>query len=87
MKGLKVLKWLGLGFVIWSLSLLWPEINLILHLPVMAGLALLFATISLAYVLGYYHSQSDNSQSHQPNRGKQNHSSRPSRPVPPLSMA
>lgn len=87
MKGLKVLKWMGLGLVIWSLSLVWPEINLILTLPVMAGLALLFATVSLAYVLGYYHSQSDNSQSYQHNRGKQNHSSRPSRPIPPLSMA
>ncbi len=87
MKGLKVLKWMGLGLVIWSLSLVWPEINLILTPPVMAGLALLLATVSLAYVLGYYHSQRDNSQSYQPNRDKQNHSSRPSRPVPPLSMA
>lgn len=87
MKSLRILKWIGLGLVIWSLSLLWPEINLILPLPAMARLALILATIILAYVLGYYHSHSDHSQSGQPDRSKQKHSSRPSRPVPPLSMA
>ncbi len=87
MKALNMLKWLGLGAAIWSLSLLWPEINLILTPSVLAGMIFALATIILAYVLGYYHSQIDQNKVHCRDEGKQKHSSRPSRPVPPLSMA
>lgn len=37
MKGLRIV---SLGIVIWGLSLLWPEINLILSPKVMTGLGL-----------------------------------------------
>jgi hypothetical protein len=37
MKGLKCV---GLAAVIWGLSLLWPDVNLMLTLPVMAGVVL-----------------------------------------------
>jgi hypothetical protein len=86
MKGVNVLKWIGLGIVIWSLNLVWPEINLILTPPGVIGLILGFAAIILAYTLGYYHSRIDHNLRRY-NKPKQKHSSRPSRPVPPLSMA
>jgi hypothetical protein len=82
-----MLKWIGLGVVIWSLSLAWPEINLILTPPVLAGLVLALGAVILAYILGYYHRQIDQGQTEPGNESKQKHSSRPSRPVPPLSMA
>jgi hypothetical protein len=48
MKGLKVV---GLGVAIWGLGLLWPEVNLVLTLPVMIGVVLgLGAAALLAYV-------------------------------------
>lgn len=47
MKGLKLV---GLGIAIWGLSLLWPEINLVLT-PLMIGLVLGLGAITLAYVL------------------------------------
>lgn len=84
---LKMLKWIAWGVAIWSLSLLWPEINLILTPSIMAGLVLVFAALILAYILGYYHSQIDHYLRCRRDEGEQKHSSRPSRPVPPLSMA
>ncbi len=87
MKGLHLLKWLSLGIAIWAVTLVWPEINLILTLPVITGLALALAVIILAYGLGYYHSQVDQSKTPSRDQTKPNHSSRPSRPVPPFSMA
>lgn len=87
MKGLNILKWLGLGVVIWGMTLVWPEINLALTLPVIVGLIVAPTAIILAYVLGYYHSQVDQSKKPCRDEGKPKHSSRPSRPVPPLSMA
>ena len=49
MKGLKII---GLGVVIWGLSLLWPEVNLVLTPPVMIGAMLgLGVAALLAYVL------------------------------------
>lgn len=87
MKGLNMLKWLGLGVVIWSMTLVWPEINLALTLPVIVGLIVALTAIILAYVLGYYYSQVDQSKTPGRDEGKPKHSSRPSRPVPPLSIA
>lgn len=84
MKGLNLLKWLSLGIAIWGITLVWPEINLILTLPVMAGLVLALTAIIL---VGYYHSRIDQSKAPCRDQGKPKHSSRPSRPVPPLSMA
>ena len=50
MKGLKIV---GLGIAIWGLSLLWPEINLVLTPPVMIGVVLgLGAAALLACLLG-----------------------------------
>ena len=47
----KVLKIIGLGVAIWGLSLLWPEVNLVLTPPVMIGVVLgLGAAELLAYV-------------------------------------
>lgn len=86
MKGVTLLKWIALGVTIWSLSLVWPDLNLSLTLPVIAGLVLVLTSIIGAYVLGYYHSQIDWDQRQRP-ENQQKHSSRPSRPVPPLSMA
>lgn len=49
MKGLKIV---GLGVTIWGLSLLWPEVNLVLTPPVMIGVVLgLGVAALLAYVL------------------------------------
>jgi hypothetical protein len=49
MKGLKIV---GLGVAIWGLSLLWPEVNLVLTPPVMIGVVLgLGAAALLVYVL------------------------------------
>jgi len=49
----KGLKFVGMGIVIWGLSLLWPEVNLVLTLPVMIGVVLgLGSAAVLAYVLG-----------------------------------
>jgi len=48
-KGLKII---GLGVVIWGLSLLWPEVNPVLTPPVMIGVVLgLGVAALLAYVL------------------------------------
>jgi len=49
MKGLKLI---GLGVAIWGLSLLWPEVNLMLTPPVMIKVVLgLGAAALLVYVL------------------------------------
>jgi hypothetical protein len=50
MKGLKLV---GLGAAIWGLSLLWPDVNVLLTPPVMIGVVLgLGVAALLAYVLG-----------------------------------
>ena len=49
---MKGLKFVGLGVAIWGLSLLWPEVNLMLTLPMMTGVVLgLGAAALLVYVL------------------------------------
>jgi hypothetical protein len=48
---IKGLKLIGLGVAIWGLSLLWPEVNLMLTPPMMIGVVLsLGAAALLAYV-------------------------------------
>jgi hypothetical protein len=48
----KGLKLVGMSAVIWGLSLLWPEVNLVLKLPIMIGVVLgLGAAALLARVL------------------------------------
>jgi uncharacterized membrane protein len=49
---MKGLKFVGLGVAIWGLSLLWPEVNLMLTPPTMMGVVLgLGAAALLVYVL------------------------------------
>jgi hypothetical protein len=56
---MKVLKIIGLGVAIWSLSLFWPDLNLGLTPLVMTRLALGLGLVSLAYLLGQYLSRSE----------------------------
>lgn len=86
MKRVTVLKWIGLGVAVWSLSLVWPEVNSNLTPSVIAGLALTLTALGGAYVLSYYQRRIDRGPGQQP-ENRQKHSSRPSRPVPPLSLA
>jgi len=39
----KGLKFVGLGVAIWGLSLIWPEVNMVLTPAVMRGLGLLYS--------------------------------------------
>jgi hypothetical protein len=48
---MKALRLVGLGIVIWGLSLLWPEVNQVLTPWVMIGMALGLGTVALAYIL------------------------------------
>lgn len=77
MKGLKVI---GLGIAIWGLSLLWPEINLLLSSRVMTGLGLALGTTMLIYEVAHHLKCW-----HHPSNGtRSNHASRP---VPPIALA
>lgn len=48
---MKALRTIGLGIVIWGLSLVWPEINLMLTPPAMIGLLLALGGTALGYLL------------------------------------
>jgi hypothetical protein len=48
---MKALRLVGLGIVIWGLSLLWPEVNQVLTPWVMIGMALGLGAAMLAYIL------------------------------------
>lgn len=77
MKGLKVF---SLGIAIWSLSLLWPEINLLFSPKVMIGLGIGLGTAILIWELAYHLKGW-----HHPGDGtKNNHCFRP---VPPIALA
>jgi hypothetical protein len=73
----KLVRIAGLGWLIWSTSLVWPEMNLALSSPVMPGLAAWLAVASLFYLA-----------SRQPGRcpipPRREQPNRPSRPVPLL---
>jgi hypothetical protein len=48
---MKLLRFAGLGIVIWGLSLLWPQVNQVLTPTVMMGMILGLGATTLAYVL------------------------------------
>lgn len=56
---MKALRIIGLGVVIWSLGLFWPDLNLGLTPLVMMRLALGLGLVSLTYLLGQYLSRSE----------------------------
>ena len=47
----KLLRFAGVGIVIWGLSWLWPQVNQVLAPPVMIGMILGLAAATLAYLL------------------------------------
>lgn len=69
---MKVLKIIALGLLIWSLGLLWPELNLTLVLGVVVVAALLAGSIVLALL--WRQNLDGTNHSH---RGRPRHSSRP----------
>jgi uncharacterized protein (DUF2062 family) len=60
---MRVLRFVGLGFIIWELSLLWPQVNQFLTSSVMIGLVFGLGAVTLAYVLvrRFNHDYQDNS--------------------------
>lgn len=78
MTGIKVI---GLGIVIWGLSLLWPEINLLLSVRVMIGLGLGLGAAMLIWELARHLI----THWHHPNNGTSNN--HPSHPVSPIVLA
>lgn len=69
---MKAMKIIALGLLIWSLGLLWPEINLTLVLAGVVAAALLAGSIAL--VLLWWQNLDGTNHSH---RGRPRHSSRP----------
>jgi hypothetical protein len=69
---MKALKLVGLGFAIWTLSLVWPEINQILGATFMIEMALALGMIAVVYALvrRFGHSQPGH-------HSGQDHSTRP----------
>jgi len=63
---MRVLKFVGLGIVIWSTSLLWPQVNHLLTSSVMIGSVFGMGAVTLAYVLvrRFNHDYQDNSAGH-----------------------
>lgn len=47
----RILKIAGLGIFLWSLSLVWPEVNLVLTPPLMTSLVVLVAGLTLGIAL------------------------------------
>ena len=74
---MKTLKIISLGVTIWGLSLVWPEINLLLTPRVAIGFSLGLGLVALIYELlyqfGHWH--------HQGNGTRHDHPSRPLAPV------
>jgi hypothetical protein len=70
---MKILRIITLGLLLWSMGLVWPDLNLIM---IAAGLVILNLTFHLASMLSVLRIPA----------GSQpvmiNHSSRPSRPIP-----
>ena len=47
---MRVLKFVGLGIIIWGLSMVWPQVNQLLTPPIMSGIALGLGAVTFAYV-------------------------------------
>lgn len=77
---MKALKVIGLGIAIWGLSLLWPEINLLLSPRVMTGLGLSLGIALLIWELAHHLKHW-----HRPNNGTSNN--HPSHPISPIALA
>jgi threonine/homoserine/homoserine lactone efflux protein len=71
---MRVLRFVGLGIVIWGLSLLWPQANQLLTPPIVSGIVLGLGAVAFAYVAiqRLDHGQGDDGTSQD----------RPSRPMP-----
>ena len=70
---MKLLRFAGVGIVIWGLSWLWPQLNQVLAPSVMIGMILGLAAATLAYLLIQrldYHV-------HDNDTGEQDHASHP----------
>ncbi|MBI1877936.1 MAG: hypothetical protein HYR94_06875 [Chloroflexi bacterium] len=67
----KILKIIGLGLLIWSLGLLWPEINLTLVLAATLAVALVLGSVALLAFWQQHMNQSS------PPSPKQRHPTRP----------
>lgn len=50
----RILKIVGVGIVLWSLSLVWPEVNLVLTPPLMTSLVVLVAGLTLGLALAAF---------------------------------
>jgi hypothetical protein len=70
----KMLKIIGLGLLIWSLGLLWPEIDLALVLAVLIAPTVMVGSVGLALLWWQYLDGSNHPHIGRPQR--------PSRPVP-----
>lgn len=60
---MRVLRFFGLGIVIWSLILLWPQVNQLLTSSAVIGLVFGLGAVTLAYVSvrRFNHDYQDNS--------------------------
>ena len=74
---MKLLRFAGLGIVIWGLSLVWPQVNQILTPTVMMGTILGLGAATLAYLL----IQRVNHHDHRGRPAGQDESSRPIIPM------
>ena len=71
---MKMMKIIGLGLLIWSLGLLWPEIDLALVLAVLVAAVVLVGSVALAMSWWQHLDKSNHSHIGRPRQ--------PSRPVP-----
>jgi len=74
---MKIWKCIALGVALWSVSLIWPDINRVLSEPLMARLVLGLALATLAYLLGQHfnHPQNGN-ESHRSGHSQQRRNDR-----------
>jgi len=56
---MKSLKILSVGLALWGITLLWPEVNLLLTPPAMIALVIGLSAVSFAYFLGLRFGQPD----------------------------
>ncbi len=71
---MRAIKFVALGSVVWSLSLLWPEINKVLTVPVAVALVLGLGIVELLFIFDRH---SDRGGTDKRDDTHQNHSSCP----------